>query len=212
MAQLSTKWAAPIDMVAMRRALLVRLFWIRNYGPTHCQKERRTRMTRLPLWAFLAIPIVLATCLGQTPTPDGVPISAPATAVPTSLTPTPAPASPMAMATTVPTEERLTAGLTPTTRPATTLAIAVAAIPADIPEYSRSQWKHWIDEDGDCQDARQETLIQESLVEVTFESGKKCRVAMGRWYGVFTGTYIEAPEDLDIDHLVPLKNAHESGG
>ena len=35
---------------------------------------------------------------------------------------------------------------------------------------------------------------------------------MGRWYGAFTGVYVEAPGDLDIDHLVPLKNAHDSGG
>ena len=82
----------------------------------------------------------------------------------------------------------------------------------DIAEYDRSQWKHWTDEDGDCQDARQEALISESLVEVTFGSERKCRVATGRWYGAFTGTYVEVPRDLDIDHLVPLKNAHDSGG
>ena len=82
----------------------------------------------------------------------------------------------------------------------------------DLPEYSRSQWKHWVDEDGDCQDARQEALISESLVVVTFESERKCRVATGQWYGAFTGTFAEAPGDLDIDHLVPLKNAHDSGG
>ena len=28
----------------------------------------------------------------------------------------------------------------------------------------------------------------------------------------FTGINVEAPGDLDIDHLVPLKNAHDSGG
>ena len=79
-------------------------------------------------------------------------------------------------------------------------------------EYSRSQWKHWTDEDGDCQDARQEVLISESLVEVSFESERKCRVATGRWYGAFTGAHVNTQGDLDIDHLVPLKNAHDSGG
>ena len=68
------------------------------------------------------------------------------------------------------------------------------------------------DEDGDCQDARKEVLISESLIEVTFESARKYRIATGRWYGAFTGTYVEAPGGLDIDHLVPLKNAHDSGG
>ena len=98
-----------------------------------------------------------------------------------------------------------------TSTPATTLTITVAPIPTDIPEYDRSDWRHWIDEDGDCQDARQEVLIEESLVEVTFETDRQCRVEAGRWYGAFTGVYVEDPGDLDIDHMVPLKNAHLSG-
>lgn len=94
----------------------------------------------------------------------------------------------------------------------TVLRIAVADIPGDVAAYDRDDWRHWTDEDGDCQDARQEVLISESLVEITFESESECRVATGRWYGAFTGSYLDAPGDLDIDHLVPLKNAHLSGG
>ena len=90
--------------------------------------------------------------------------------------------------------------------------ITVAPIPAGIPEYDRGDWKHWVAEDGDCQDARQEVLITESLVSVTFETDRACRVETGRWYGAFTGVYTGDPRDLDIDHLVPLKNPHLSGG
>ena len=92
------------------------------------------------------------------------------------------------------------------------MVITVAPIPAGILEYDRGDWKHWVDEDGDCQDARQEVLITESLVSVTFETDRACRVETGRWYGAFTGVYTGDPRDLDIDHLVPLKNAHLSGG
>ena len=177
-----------------------------------------TRMTRFPLWALLPILMILAACSGQTPTPAATPPSVEATAEssfiplsPASIIPTtpprgtpgsttaiapPTPASLMEAATSIPTLEPTTNALTPAGRPAKTLAITIAPIPEDIPEYSRSQWKHWIDEDGDCQDARQEALITESLVVVSFESERKCRVATGRWYGAFIGIYVEAPGDL----------------
>ena len=97
------------------------------------------------------------------------------------------------------------------TEPATPLVITIATVPDDIPEYDRSDWRHWIDEDGDCQDARQESLVEESLDEVSFETDRKCRVETGRWFGVFDGHHLENIGHLDIDHMVPLRNAHLSG-
>ena len=141
------------------------------------------------------------TSITSTPTPLSTPESFPATATPT-------PASPTGSATSTPTDKPTTA--TPTTM--VSLTITIGRLPTDIAEYKRSQWRHWTDADGDCQDARQEVLILESLAEVTFESASKCRVATGRWHGAFTDTYVETPGQLDIDHLVPLKNAHDSGG
>ena len=98
---------------------------------------------------------------------------------------------------------------TPT--PATTLTITVAPIPAGIPEYDRGDWRHWVDEDGDCQDARQEALVEESLVSVTFETDEKCRVEAGRWWAPHLGHHLDNPGHIDVDHHVPLKNAHLSG-
>ena len=89
--------------------------------------------------------------------------------------------------------------------------ITVAAIPADIPDYDRGDWKHWVDEDGDCQDARQEVLIAESLEPVTYETDRKCRVATGQWWAPHLGHHMGNPSHLDVDHHVPLKNAHLSG-
>ena len=127
------------------------------------------------------------TATTEAPTPDPTPTSTPA--------PTP---------TTVPP--------TPVATPATTLVITVAEIPAGIPEYKRSEWKHWVDADGDCQDARQEVLIVESLEPVTYEGDRRCRVETGRWWAPHLGHHLENPRQIDVDHHVPLKNAHLSGG
>ena len=67
-----------------------------------------------------------------------------------------------------------------TSTPATTLTITVAPVPAGIPEYDRSDWRHWTDADGDCQDAQQEELLAEALVEVTYKTEKERNVAR-RW-------------------------------
>jgi len=84
--------------------------------------------------------------------------------------------------------------------------------PGPIPAYDRSTWHHWIDADHDCQDTRQEVLIEESEVPVTFKDTRQCRVATGRWTCPYTGRVFTDPGQLDIDHMVPLENAHSSGG
>ena len=93
-----------------------------------------------------------------------------------------------------------------------TLPLRVAAVPADIPAYDRGEWRHWIDADGDCQDARQETLIAQSKSAAVFESPDRCRVESGQWVGPYTNAAVNDPRKLDIDHMVPLANAHRSGG
>ena len=91
------------------------------------------------------------------------------------------------------------------------MVITVAEIPAGIPEYNRGEWKHWVDADGDCQDARQEVLIKESLEPVTFETDRECRVEAGRWWVPHLAHHLGNPGHIDVDHHVPLKNAHLSG-
>ncbi len=69
-----------------------------------------------------------------------------------------------------------------------------------------------MDEDRDCQNARHEALIAESGTLVTYTDDDKCKVESGLWEGPYTGEVFTDPGSLDIDHMVPLANAHRSGG
>ena len=89
--------------------------------------------------------------------------------------------------------------------------LAQAANPG-CPAYDRKAWKHWIDEDRDCQNARHEVLIAESISTVAFKTEKGCRVVSGSWDDPYSGRTITDASKIDIDHMVPLKEAHESGG
>lgn len=146
------------------------------------------------VWVFSGI-IALAVvgCGGGGPQVEARPSPAP---LPTVVA-TPVPTATVAVATVVPGPQ---------------LLVAVAQVRDEIPKYDRGEWSHWADEDRDCQDARQEALIAESETLVTYTNEDKCRVASGSWEGPFTGERFTDPGELDIDHMVPLANAHRSGG
>ena len=92
------------------------------------------------------------------------------------------------------------------------LSVLVAPRSANLPHYDRGDWRHWTDEDSDCQDTRQEVLIEESATPVAYTDSGQCRVVSGDWIGPYTGERSYDPGELDIDHMVPLANAHWSGG
>lgn len=77
--------------------------------------------------------------------------------------------------------------------------------------YDRETWPHWLDGDGDCQDARQEVVMAESLERVRL-SANGCRVKRGLWRDAYTGETTRNPTRLDVDHMVPLAEAFRSGG
>ncbi|MEC7220905.1 MAG: DUF1524 domain-containing protein [SAR324 cluster bacterium] len=92
------------------------------------------------------------------------------------------------------------------------LTTTVVADSAGCPKYDHKIYRHWIDEDKDCQNARHEVLIEETLSTVGFKTSKGCRVLSGSWNDPYSGRTIIDATKLDIDHMVPLKEAHESGG
>ncbi|WP_171040428.1 HNH endonuclease [Pseudoalteromonas sp. S4389] len=83
--------------------------------------------------------------------------------------------------------------------------------PSVLTSYNRKDWPHWVDADSDCQDTRAEILIRDSRVPVKFKRNKGCNVSWGEWLDPYTLQVFTKASDLDIDHVVPLAHAHETG-
>ena len=75
--------------------------------------------------------------------------------------------------------------------------------------YDRDLFKHWSDADGDGCNARYEVLIEESLTPVKVSSG--CKLSGGTWISAFDLLETSDPSKFDVDHMVPLKEAWDSG-
>ena len=91
------------------------------------------------------------------------------------------------------------------------ILLLILLLTSNAEAYSRVDYKHWIDADKDCQNTRQEVLIRDSLQKVTLDK-KGCKVIKGRWYDLYTDKYFTNPNDLDVDHFVPLGEVDRSGG
>ncbi|NBM20464.1 HNH endonuclease family protein, partial [Streptomyces sp. GC420] len=73
--------------------------------------------------------------------------------------------------------------------------------------YDRDLFNHWITISGTCN--TRETVLKRDGSNVVTDSA--CASTSGSWYSVYDGATWTAASDLDIDHLVPLAEAWDSG-
>lgn len=85
-------------------------------------------------------------------------------------------------------------------------SIKVAA-ESNTPAYDRDLFKHWITISGECN--TRETVLKRDGSNV--QTSSSCAATSGSWYSDYDGKTWTAASDLDIDHLVPLKEAWVSG-
>jgi len=89
---------------------------------------------------------------------------------------------------------------------------AVASLPVaaeDRTGYDRDLFPLWVDADGDGCNTRYEVLIAEATTAPTVGSG--CSLSGGEWYSYYDGATWTATSDVDIDHVVALAEAWDSG-
>jgi hypothetical protein len=77
----------------------------------------------------------------------------------------------------------------------------------DFPHWSDAQEFGWRVSDTAC-DVREAALIRDGQ---DVSVGEGCDVESGRWLDPYTRNTYADPLDIDIDHVVPLANAHRSG-
>lgn len=76
--------------------------------------------------------------------------------------------------------------------------------------YVRALFEHWRDIDGDGCDAREQVLKRDSVTLPQVDP-YKCKVIAGDWVSPYDGAQWSDPTDIDIDHVVALKEAWDSG-
>lgn len=92
------------------------------------------------------------------------------------------------------------------------LAEAIAKIPVAEEKrtgYERDSFKHWVDEDDDSCTTRAEVLLAEAAT--TPEQGARCSLSGGSWLSYYDEAEVTDAKKLDIDHMVPLAEAWDSG-
>ncbi|MFF4757272.1 HNH endonuclease family protein [Streptomyces sp. NPDC001292] len=73
--------------------------------------------------------------------------------------------------------------------------------------YDRTLFPHWITISGKC-DTRETVLMRDGSNVVT---DANCASISGSWYSTYDGVTLTDSSSLDIDHVVPLAEAWDSG-
>ncbi|MFE5484089.1 HNH endonuclease family protein [Streptomyces sp. NPDC056527] len=77
--------------------------------------------------------------------------------------------------------------------------------------YQRDSFKHWnagLDKTDGC-NTRAEVLLDEAAEAPAVAAG--CKLSGGEWLSYYDGQEVADPAKLDIDHMVPLAEAWDSG-
>lgn len=87
---------------------------------------------------------------------------------------------------------------------------------AAIPKYNRVEmFGGWVNENApeDCLNTRAEVLMRDATSEdkIKFSSQNPCQVYKGEWNDPYSGKTYKLAKAVQIDHVVPLKNAYKSG-
>jgi hypothetical protein len=74
--------------------------------------------------------------------------------------------------------------------------------------YVRTKFKHWVGVGDGC-DSRKAVILSEAVIKPVVEKG--CVIKGGEWFSIYDNVKITDAGKLDVDHMVPLAEAWDSG-
>jgi len=74
--------------------------------------------------------------------------------------------------------------------------------------YVRTKFKHWVGVGNGC-DSRKAVIIAEAIIKPVVEKG--CVIKGGEWLSIYDNAKVIEAGKLDVDHMVPLAEAWDSG-
>jgi len=174
--------------------------------------HRRPRSCPGPVAVILSAAVLLVACSGSGESTG----TRPASAAPTSASPSQGPARPSTEPTAAASTSALESpsGVPPSIGPGAEVSLdELLALLVTAPEqrsgYDRSLFRHWIDADGDGCNTRREVLIAEAVEPPIVGGG--CSLTGGRWVSAYDNLVFTDSAGLDIDHVVALGEAWDSG-
>jgi DNA uptake protein ComE-like DNA-binding protein len=193
---------------------------------------------RIPVFAWIVVGTLILTALSSTPDSERADQSDSTSQVAESTTTLPQTTSPdltststnppaststsTSTSTTIVPASSATATAPATSRsgtsvaPPTSLLAALAALQVESEPprtgYSRDLFPHWADTNGSGCNARQDTLRSQVIGLPQVDLFSRCVIVEGDWYSLFDAVnYSGSPAELDVDHVVALSEAWDSG-
>lgn len=146
-------------------------------------------------------PTISGPATPASPAPITTPPATPAATSPIPITQPPTTSAPI---TPVPTTQPQV-----TQPPAPSDPVGLRIEPEYVGGYDRDLFADWYDADRNGCNTRKEVLIAESLDPV--QIGARCAITGGRWFSIYDNVETTDSSSFDIDHMVPLSEAWDSG-
>lgn len=78
--------------------------------------------------------------------------------------------------------------------------------------FNSADWALFEGNTANCRSIKNELLVITSRSPVSYTNPRQCQVRTGEWYDVYTGDTVTVASQVELDHIIPVRYAHNHGG